>query len=168
MPLSVSHTFQYDCGFKEIAAQNKLTPFFIREQCGPRLTPTIRHIMAYDGRDNSVFPTNGIYFRTTTELIGDRLTNYGTLKNESHVELNVPLFAGAALQLCGRLGKIYEDRKLMKETCVDSLFFLGGPQTLRGFDMAGATPVKDGVPCGTRVSKKMEIFGSLKRKIFDN
>lgn len=107
--------------------------------------------MAYDGRDNSVFPTNGIYFRTTTELIGDKLTNYGTLKNESHVELNVPLFAGAALQLCGRLGKCYEDRKLMKATPIDSLFFLGGPQSLRGFDMAGATPVKDGVPCGTKL-----------------
>lgn len=152
MPLSVSHSFQYDCGYKEILSLNKSTPFFIREQCGPRLVPTFRHIMAFDSRDNSVFPTQGVYFRTTTELIGDTLTKYGTLKSDSHVELNVPLFAGASLSFCGRVGKIYEDRRIMKPTPIDNLFFLGGPQSLRGFELGGATPIKDGVPQGSKVS----------------
>lgn len=146
------HTLQYDCGYKEIQASNKATPFFIREQCGPRLVPTLRHIMAYDSRDNSVFPTQGIYFRTTSELFGDTLAKFGALKTDSHLELNVPLFAGASLSLCGRAGKIIEDKRTMKSTPIDSLFFLGGPQSLRGFDLAGATTVKDGVPQGSKVN----------------
>lgn len=83
-------------------------------------------------------------------MIGDRLSQYGALKSESHVEMNVPLFAGMSLQLCGRLGKIYENPKVMKPLPIDGLFFLGGPQSLRGFDAAGATTVEDGVARGTR------------------
>lgn len=157
-PLSVSHSVQYDCGYKELSVANKSTPFFIREQCGPRLVPTLRHIMAYDSREDSVFPRQGVYLRTTTEIFGDALTKYGAIKSDTHIELNVPLFAGASLSLCGRIGRIFEDRKIVKSTPIDSLFFLGGPQSLRGFEVAGATPVKDGVPRGSQVRK---IFASF-------
>lgn len=151
MPLSVSHSFQYECGMKEIYPCNKTTPFFIREQCGPRLASVFRHIGAFDTRDDTVFPSVGIFVRTTTELIGDTLSNYGAVKSDSHVEMNVPLFSGMSLQLCGRIGKIYEDKRLVKSTPIDGLFFLGGPQNLRGFDLAGATPSQEGVPRGTKV-----------------
>jgi outer membrane protein insertion porin family len=135
---------------KEIFASNKQTPFFIRNECGPRLASIFRHIGAFDTRDDRVFPTQGVYVRTTTEIIGDRLSKYGAIKCDSHVEMNVPLFAGMSLQLCGRLGKIFEDSKIMKPLPIDSLFFLGGPLSLRGFEFAGSTPMEDGVPKGTR------------------
>lgn len=126
MPLPVSQSFQYECGMKEIFASNKQTPFFIRQECGPRLASVFRHIASYDTRDDSVFPTQGIFCRTTTELIGDKLTQYGAVKSETHIETNIPLFAGMSLQLCGRLGRIFEDAKTMKPLPIDSLFFLGG------------------------------------------
>lgn len=150
MPLAISHSFQYECGVKEIFASNKQTPLFVRHECGPRLNSIFRHIAAYDTRDDNVFPMKGVFIRTTSEVIGDKLTNYGAVKGESHIEMNVPLFAGMSLQLCGRFGKILENLKVMNPTPIDSLFFLGGPQSLRGFDTAGATPVRDGVPRGTR------------------
>lgn len=150
MPLNISHSFQYECGVKEIVASNKQTPFFIRQECGPRLASIFRHIGSFDSRNDSVFPTSGVYVRTTTEIIGDRLSQYGAVKSDSHVEMSVPLFAGMSLQLCGRLGKIHENVRTMKPLPIDSLFFLGGPQSLRGFDMAGATTAQDGVPKGTR------------------
>lgn len=150
MPLTIKHSLQYECGMKEIIASNKQTPFFIRQECGPRLASVFRHIGSYDTRDDSVFPMQGVFFRTTTEIIGDKLSQYGAVKSDSHIEMNVPLFAGMSLQLCGRLGKIYENPRIMKPLPIDGLFFLGGPQSLRGFDGAGATPVQDGVPRGTR------------------
>lgn len=149
-PLSVTHSFQYECGMKEIFASNKQTPFFIRKECGPRLASIFRHIGAFDSRDERVFPTQGIYVKTTTEIIGDRLSKYGAMKFDAHGEVNVPLFAGMSLQLCGRLGRIFEDHKVMNPLPIDSLFFLGGPLSLRGFEMAGATPYQDGVPRGSK------------------
>ncbi|XP_070490796.1 SAM50-like protein CG7639 [Chironomus tepperi] len=151
MPLSITHSFQYECGMKEIFASNKQTPFFIRQECGPRLASIFRHIGAFDTRDDRVFPNQGIYVRTTSELIGDKLSNYGAVKCDSHVEMNVPLFAGMSLQLCGRIGKLFENQRVMKPLPIDSLFFLGGPLSLRGFDPAGATPSQEGLPKGSRV-----------------
>lgn len=110
-----------------------------------------RYIGAYDSRDDRVFPTQGIYIKTTTEIIGDRLTKYGTLKTDSHFEMNVPVgFGGMSLQLCGRIGRFFENERIMKPLPIDSLFFLGGALSLRGFEPAGATPTQDGVPKGTR------------------
>lgn len=136
---------------KEMFASNKQTPFFIRQECGPRLASVFRHIGAFDTRDDRVFPSQGIFVRTTTEVIGDRLSKYGALKCDSHAEVNVPLFAGLSLQLSGRIGKIFEDERVMKPLPIDSLFFLGGPLSLRGFEPAGATPFKEGVATGSRV-----------------
>lgn len=150
MPLKVSHSFQYELGMKEIFASNKQTPFFIRQQCGPRLASVFRHIGSFDSRDDTVFPTQGYFVRNTSEVIGDRLSQYGAVKGETHAEVNVPLFAGMSLQFVGRMGKIYENQRVMKPLPIDSLFFLGGPQSLRGFETARATPVEEGVPRGTR------------------
>jgi outer membrane protein insertion porin family len=151
MPLSITHSIQYECSMKEIFATNKQTPFFIRQECGPRLASVFRHIAAFDTRDDRVFPTQGIYARTTTEVIGDRLSTYGAMKTDSHVEMNVPLFGGMSLQLCGRLGKLFENGKVMKPLPIDNHFFLGGPLSLRGFDPAGVNPLQDGVPKGSRI-----------------
>ncbi|KAG5673774.1 hypothetical protein PVAND_003794 [Polypedilum vanderplanki] len=150
-PLSITHSFQYEFGVKEIYASNKQTPFFIRQECGPRLNSVFRHIGAFDSRDERVFPTQGIYIRTTSEIIGDRLSKYGAMKFDTHGEVNVPLFAGMSLQLCGRIGRIFEDAKVMKPLPIDSLFFLGGPTTLRGFELAGAGSYQDGVPKGSKL-----------------
>ena len=150
-PKQISNTLQYELGYKEIFATTKSTPFFIREQCGPRLASIFRYTGACDQRDNSIFPTEGFYVRTTAELIGDCLSRYGSVKSDTHVEMNMPLFAGMSLQVCGRFGKIYEDKKIAKSTTIDGLFFLGGPQTLRGFDQAGATPCEENIARGTKV-----------------
>lgn len=150
-PRNIFHSFQYECGIKEILAPNKQTPFFIRLQCGPRVCSIFRHIGNFDTREDTVFPTQGIHIRTTNELIGDKITQYGTLKSEGHIELNAPLFRGMSLQLTGRIGKIFENQRIAEPTKIDSLFFLGGPLNLRGFHIAGATPTQDGTPTGTNV-----------------
>lgn len=136
---------------KEILPLSKLTPFFIRQQCGPRIASIFRHIGIYDTRDERVFPTQGIYVKATNELIGERITQYGSVKSEGHIELNAPLFAGMSLQFSGRVGRIFENARIANPTKIDSQFFLGGPLNLRGFEIGGATPSAEGVPRGSNV-----------------
>ncbi|XP_003436026.2 SAM50-like protein CG7639 [Anopheles arabiensis] len=147
--LGFSNSLQYELGMKELFALDKQTPFFVREHCGPRLVSTFRYIGQYEGRDDSVFPSSGVYAKGTTELIGSRLSQLGIVRQELHAELNVPLFLGASVQLCGRIGAILQDKR--KESLpINQLFFPGGPQTLRGFELAGACPRRDGIAAGCR------------------
>lgn len=147
LPFGLSNSLQYEVGMKEIFAMDKQTPFFIRENCGPKLAAIVRYIGAYEGRDSNVFPTNGVYLKTTNELMGSSLTQFGMVKSDWHCELNVPLFAGISLQMCGRIGMLINDKR--KEAVpINQLFFPGGPQSLRGFEIAGACPYRDGVAEG--------------------
>ncbi|XP_058821418.1 SAM50-like protein CG7639 [Topomyia yanbarensis] len=147
LPFGLSNSLQYEVGMKEMFAMDKLTPFFIREHCGPRLAAIVRHIGIYEGRDSNVFPTNGVFIKTTNELMGSTLTQFGLVKSDVHCELNVPLFAGISLQMCGRVGVIVND-KLKESIPINQLFFPGGPQSLRGFEIAGACPYREGVAVG--------------------
>lgn len=147
LPFGLGNSLQYEVGMKEIFALDKQTPFFIRENCGPKLAAIIRYIGVYEGRDSNVFPTNGVFVKTTNELMGSSLTQFGLVKSDLHCELNVPLFAGISLQMCGRIGMLMNDKR--KETVpINQLFFPGGPQSLRGFEIAGACPYRDGVAAG--------------------
>ncbi|XP_058059012.1 SAM50-like protein CG7639 [Anopheles bellator] len=145
--LSFSNSLQYELGIKELFAMDKQTPFFVREHNGPRLVSTFRYIGQFEGRDDNVFPSTGAFVKGTMELIGSRLSQTGIVRQDVHAELNVPLFLGLSVQLCGRAGLTMYDRK--KETLpINQLFFPGGPQTLRGFEIAGACPRRDGVAAG--------------------
>ncbi|XP_053695048.1 SAM50-like protein CG7639 [Sabethes cyaneus] len=147
LPFNLSNSFQYEVGVKEIFAMDKFTPFFVREHCGPKLASIIRYIGTFETRDSNVFPTNGVLIKTTNELMGSTLSQFGVMKSDVHCEMNVPLFAGISLQLSGRVGMLLNDMR--KEAIpINSLFFLGGPQSLRGFELAGAGPLREGVAAG--------------------
>uniref|UniRef100_A0A182JGX6 Bacterial surface antigen (D15) domain-containing protein n=1 Tax=Anopheles atroparvus TaxID=41427 RepID=A0A182JGX6_ANOAO len=145
--LRFSNSLQYELGMKELFVLDRQTPFFVREHCGPRLASAFRYICQFDGRDDNVFPANGAFVKSTTELSGSRMSQLGIVRQDVHAELNVPLFLGMSLQVCGRIGTILHDKK--KEAIpINQLFFPGGPQTLRGFELAGACPWRDGVAAG--------------------
>lgn len=147
LPFGLSNSLQYEVGMKEIFALDKLTPFFVRENCGPKLASILRYIGIFEGRDSNVFPSNGVFIKTTNELMGSSLAQFGVMKSDVHCELNVPLFAGISLQMCGRVGFLLNDKR--KEAIpINQLFFPGGPQTLRGFEIAGACPYREGVAAG--------------------
>lgn len=150
LPFGLSNSLQYEIGTKEIFALDKQTPFFVRENCGPRLAAIVRYIGIFDGRDDNVFPTNGAFLKSTNEMIGSSLSQFGIVKSDVHCEMNVPLFAGISLQLSGRIGIILND-KLKEAIPINQLFFPGGPQSLRGFEAAGACPHREGVAVGCQV-----------------
>lgn len=147
LPVNVYHNFQYEVAIREISATAKQVPFFVRKHCGPRMATVFRHICSVDQRNSNVFPTTGAFFRTTNEISGLTGGNVSYLSNNTHAEMNVPLFAGLSAQFCARAG-IIKAGKLSPNVPISSLFTLGGPQSLRGFIMAGAGEHIDGAATG--------------------
>jgi len=147
-PIELLHSFQYESSFREISLLKKNAPFFIREQCGPRMASLIRHIMEYDRRDNIVFPTYGVYAKTTNEFAGGGLGgNIGYMLNNTQFEINIPLILGCSMQFSSRFGMIQEDKR-SATVPISSLFNLGGPMSLRGFQWGGAGPQREGYTAG--------------------
>lgn len=143
----VSHSFQYEMSFRELYALGKQSPFFISQNCGPRMASLLRHIASIDMRDNRIFPTRGAHMKCTTEYCGLG-GNLSYLLGNLHAEVSFPLFAGLSAQFVGRAGVIRNIGKNQPEPPISSLFTLGGPLTLRGFQFGGVGPHCDGYAMG--------------------
>lgn len=149
LPVHVHHIFQYEASIREISALAKQLPFFVRKHCGPRMATIFRYILAIDQRDSPVFPSRGAFFRSTNEVGGLTGGDISYLSNNTHVEINVPLFAGISSQLCTRIGVITAG-KMSPSIPLNNLFILGGPQTIRGFVMGGAGQHEDNTVTGAQ------------------
>lgn len=147
LPKQIQHSLQYELSVKEISATAKQVPFFVRKHCGPRMASVFRYICSIDHRDSAVYPTTGAFFRSTNEIGGLTGGDVSYVSTNLHAEVNVPLFAGLSMQFCSRLG-IAKSGKLSSKIPLSNLFILGGPQTLRGFIMAGAGEHVDGAATG--------------------
>lgn len=146
LPKFIHHTLQYECGVREISTLGKRVPFFVREECGPKMSSLFRYICAYDERDSAVLPTIGWYTKTTAELCGFG-GNIAYNRINTHAEWNVPLFSGLSLQFCGRYGLIQVDKK-SPNVPISQRFVIGGPFTIRGFQTGGACTQVDGAAIG--------------------
>ena len=65
----------------------KQAAFQVREQCGPTLKSSLRHICKVDKRDEKIFPSSGTLIQCTTELAGLG-GNIGFVKNELAMQTN--------------------------------------------------------------------------------
>lgn len=137
LPTRIHHNIQYETAFREISVTAKQVPLFLRKNCGPRMATILRHIGTFDERDSRTLPSRGLFVRTTNEIAGTMGGNVGYMSTNGHIELNVPLFLGLSAQFCGRAGYILPS-KMSPAVPISSLFTLGGPQSLRGYIMAGA------------------------------
>lgn len=152
----IQHSFQYEVAMKEIhTLGNKGIPFFVREQSGPRLASACRYICSWDRRDSAIFPTQGVFIKTTNEISGIG-GNVNYLMNNSHFEVNVPLFAGISTQFCARVGIMQSEQ--LSAVPISNLFILGGPLTIRGFKTAGVGPNVEGCATGLNVRFLINFF----------
>lgn len=146
LPYNVQHSLQYSLEVRELAGSGKQLPFKVREHFGPRQASVLRHICSHDQRDNRIFPSSGVFVQMTNEMSGP-VGNIKYVKNTTHAEVNVPLFAGLSAQICARVGILQTD-KLDEPVPLSSLFILGGPLTIRGFQMAGVGDHEEGAALG--------------------
>lgn len=146
-PQLVHHSFRYESYIRNTKVLNQLCPLFMRDYCGPNLGNVLGYTLSIDKRDSSVFATQGGYIRGSFDLIDNSVKHFGHLKNDVHLEYNHPITNAISLQICARVGKIFRSLQCDKISVTD-MFYIGGPQTLRGFCTAGANMQKDNVCIG--------------------
>lgn len=83
---TIKHHFQYEAVVRELNATKQAT-FKVREQCGPTLKSSLRHICRLDKRDEKIFPSTGTLMQCTTEVAGLG-GNIGFFKNELAFQTN--------------------------------------------------------------------------------
>ncbi|XP_043476493.1 sorting and assembly machinery component 50 homolog [Leptopilina heterotoma] len=142
---NITHNFQYEADVRNVTA-SKQAAFQVREQCGPTLKSSVRHIFAIDKRDATLFPTKGSLIELTTEFAGLG-GNIGFVKNELNLQTNWTLFKYFTFQLGVQSGFLRGISNDLQINIVDQ-FFLGGPLSLRGFEMRGCGPQKSGNAVG--------------------
>ena len=109
---------------------------FIRDQEGERDTLAFSQRIAYDKRDSTIFPTEGLMYWLETEasgLAGD--SRY--LSGETGASYFYPVSDGVVLNVLGEIGAItgYDD----EDVAINERFYLGGTR-LRGFEQSGVGP----------------------------
>ncbi|XP_049767186.1 sorting and assembly machinery component 50 homolog B [Schistocerca cancellata] len=146
---SVQHNLQWEGNYRDLSCLTRAAAFAVREQAGPTLKSSIRHIITADRRDAPIFPSKGGLFQLTTEFAGLG-GNIGFLKNELMLQANVPLLEGIVIQ-GGVQGGLLTHLAGDKQVSICDRFFLGGPLNLRGFELRGAGPHSDGNALGADV-----------------
>lgn len=134
--------FSFISAWREVARVDDSASMLIREEAGHSWKTSVRHEYVLDNRDHSPMPTSGTFFSVSSEVTMPKLGDVSFAKSEAETQLHIPFGAsGAALALCTRAGLIYPRRG--KRIHIQDRFFLGGPNSFRGFELRGAGP-RDG------------------------
>lgn len=148
----IKHNLQWDACIRDLSVLSRTSSFAVREQSGLSLKSSVKHILSLDQRDEPVFPTTGALFQITSELAGFG-GDVGFLKNELFVQANYSLYDNIVVQ-AGIQGGFLKAISPEKKVFMCDQFYLGGPQTIRGFQMRGIGPRADGNALGSDVSIK--------------
>ena len=131
------HSFKYDGQCRENLEVPLKVPFSIREQCGHALKSAFQHSIISDGRDDSILPKNGNLFKHSVEFSGLG-GNVKFLKSELELQLNKEIMDDIVLGFCFQAGAMHPIGE--NDTLINDRFFLGGPMSVRGFQMKGIGP----------------------------
>ncbi|CAG5132667.1 unnamed protein product [Candidula unifasciata] len=105
-----SHNLQWEGVWRDLRALSRDTSFSVREQAGHSLKSSLKHTFSIDSRNNPVLPSVGALWQTS--------------------QIFQVSFAGGIMRTLDPRASI----------CISDRFFLGGPLTLRGFNMKGCGP----------------------------
>ncbi|XP_063228333.1 sorting and assembly machinery component 50 homolog [Bacillus rossius redtenbacheri] len=136
----VRHNLQWEGAFRNLSCLSRNVAFAVREQSGPSLKSSVRHILTVDHRNAPVFPTRGSAFQLNSEYAGLG-GNIGFFRNEAFFEMNTQLLEDVVVQTCIQAG--YLNRFSDKTVSICDKFFLGGPSSVRGFRLRGVGPHVD-------------------------
>ncbi len=129
-------TFGYRYERNEITDVQSNASRFVLDQQGQRDTSALSQRLTYDGRDSSLFPTDGIYYWLDAEVAGlGGDAKY--VSGRTGASYYYPIADQWVFNLLGEVGAIeaYGDENIN----INERFFLGG-STLRGFEQAGIGP----------------------------
>ncbi|RZF43409.1 hypothetical protein LSTR_LSTR001670 [Laodelphax striatellus] len=138
---NIRHTVQWEGCWRELNMNTRYVSFDVREESGHTLKSAVKHILTVDTRNTPLMPTFGSLLQCTSEIAGLG-GNIRFLKNEVLLQHNVEIFPETVIQ--GSVtGGVMRPLGSQKEIHICDKFFLGGPQSLRGFISRGVGPVAD-------------------------
>ncbi|KAL7646803.1 UNVERIFIED_CONTAM: hypothetical protein RMT77_002058 [Armadillidium vulgare] len=146
---SIEQKLILDGAWRHLSCLSRSTAFAVREQSGHSLKSALRHELSLDKRDELVFPTDGIAFNMKNEFAGLG-GDVGFLKNELNFQLNLPLVNEMVVQGSVQAGHMLPLRN-NKTHCIIDRFILGGPTSVRGFEMGGVGPHSDNHALGAEM-----------------
>lgn len=157
---NVSQQLELDTAWRQLSCLSKSAAFAVREHCGHTLKSAVRHELALDTRDDIIFPSDGQLFRIKNEVAGFG-GNIGFLKNEASAQVNVPLPFSMVLQGSASAGHMMPLNS--KGITIADRFTMGGPMTLRGFQMGGIGPHSDNCALGAEMfwNAGLHLFAPL-------
>ena len=146
----LTHKLSIQNVWREINPADRETPIKVREEAGHSLKSSLKSVFTIDNRNESVFSSRGLLFRTTQEYAG-LFGNVGFYKQEMEFNFyqRLPFFKQIVLQTSFATGflKKFENRIVS----INDKFFLGGPLNLRGFKHFGIGPQNRRRPLGGTV-----------------
>lgn len=140
------HNLKWEGVWRDLRCLSNLTSFKVREQAGHTIKSCLKHSYIRDTRDDAILPSEGTLFKLTQEFAGLG-GNAQFFKNDVEYQVNKSLFLSTVLQL-SLAGGIVKSLDPNKELLINDKFLLGGPLTLRGFNMKGVGPHSDGNALG--------------------
>nr|XP_039268177.1 sorting and assembly machinery component 50 homolog A-like [Styela clava] len=136
-----THTLAYHAHWRDLASSNNTTAFPIRENFGHTAKSSLLHSVTMDRTDDKILPSKGYMIKMTEELAGVGIgSKY--IKENMELQFHKTLFRRLTLSAGFRGGFIVPFDN--EQTQIPDRFFIGGPLTLRGFDMNRAGPQVDG------------------------
>ncbi|KAJ8972153.1 hypothetical protein NQ314_000379 [Rhamnusium bicolor] len=137
----LKHNLQWEANIRDLNVLSRASSFDVRVQSGLSLKSALKHVLSVDLRDDLIFPSSGSLFQLTSEVAG---------------------IGGDVLQGClsgGYMSNINNDMKIS----ISDMYFLGGPLSIRGFQMRGVGPHSDGDALGSQAywSAGMHLFTPL-------
>ncbi|KAK4526811.1 hypothetical protein GAYE_SCF28MG4728 [Galdieria yellowstonensis] len=149
--------FSYEGAWREIRVTEPSASSTIREEAGLSFKSSIKHSYEIDSRDNVQAPIQGNLFSVHSELAGLG-GNVRYLRQQLETQLHIPIAdTEASWGIACRLGYLYTP-KSYSSTVLDR-FYLGGPNSFRGFQTRGVGPWEKEDPLGGELF--YTIFSSL-------
>ncbi|KAK6191273.1 hypothetical protein SNE40_003004 [Patella caerulea] len=141
-----THSLKWEGVWRDLRALSRTTSFAVREQAGHSIKSSLKHIYVRDGRDDPILPSTGTLLRVTQEYAGIG-GSVEFAKQDVELQYNQSLLWDTVLQFSGAFG-IMRSLNTKNDIKINDRFFLGGPLTLRGFNLKGVGPHSDGNALG--------------------
>lgn len=157
----IKHNLQWEANIRDLSVLTRNASFDVREQSGLSLKSAVRHILSMDLRDDLIFPSEGSLFQVTSELAGCG-GDIGYCKNDVFLQGNYSILEDIVFQASLSAGYMFNVGNDKKIGLCDR-YYLGGPLSIRGFQMRGVGPHSDGDALGAMAywSAGMHLFTPL-------
>uniref|UniRef100_A0AAY4CY87 POTRA domain-containing protein n=1 Tax=Denticeps clupeoides TaxID=299321 RepID=A0AAY4CY87_9TELE len=137
-----NHTLKWEGVWRELGCLARTASFAVREESGHSLKSSLSHAMVIDTRNSTILPKKGALLKINQELAGYTGGDVSFLKEDFEIQLNRRLFWDSVFSASlwgGMLLPIGE-----KSSSIADRFYLGGPTSVRGFNMYSIGPQSEG------------------------